>query len=135
VATTLALNTRFYARYNLKPLPRGALVSAEVLLRAHSAAGSPIPILTVQINTDLTPNTASPKDLWTFAKGTQVGIWQMPGSARLELPEGMVRNAFNMEGGLYLGFSANVNKCDFEIPELIVRYVRVANLLINRQLP
>lgn len=135
VSTTLALNSRFFARYNLKPLPRGALVSAEVRLRGRSAEGAPIPTVSVRIDAGANQASKNDKALWEFAGGTPVGVWQMPGSARLELPEHIVRNAFNARADFYLGFFANVNKCEFEIPEVIVRYVRESNLLIARQLP
>ena len=134
VTTTSALNTRFYARYNLKALPRGALVTAEVQLRGRSAYGAPLPIVKVEVGPGAS-QAPGPKELWAFANSAPVGIWQMPEAARLELPGHIARNAYNTEADLYLSFAASYNSCEFEIPEMIVRYVRAQNVLATRQLP
>jgi hypothetical protein len=135
VSTTLALNSRFVGRYNLKPLPRGALVSAEVSMRGLSASGAPLPTVLVQIRAGSDQKLTGAKELWSFPDGVDAGIWQMLGNARLELPQHIVRNVFNTGEDFYLAFSANFNSCAFEIPEVIVRYVREPNLLIRRPLP
>lgn len=135
VSTTVAFNTRFYARYDLKPLPRGALVSAEVYMRGLSANGAPLPTVLVQMKPGASQKSADPKELWAFAGGTDAAAWQMLGNARLELPAHISRNAYNTQEDFYLGFSGNVNSCTFQIPEVIIRFVREQNLLIRRQLP
>ena len=135
VSTTLALNSRFFARYNLKPLPRGTLVTAEVVMRGRSSSGSPASTVTVQINPASIDTSRSLNDLWTFAGGSRVGTWQMPGAAKLELPEHIMRNVFNANESFYLSFSADFNACEFEIPDVIVRYVLERNVLHSRPLP
>lgn len=135
VSTTTALNARFVARYNMKPLPRGALVSAEVLMRGLSGNGAPLPTVLVQVIAGAAQKTTAPKDLWALAGSTDAGIWQMLGNARLELPAHIVRNTFNTQEDFYIGFSANFNSCTFQIPEVIVQFVREQNLLVRRQLP
>jgi hypothetical protein len=135
VSTTLRRNTRFYAHYNLKPIPRGALVSAEVVLRGTAYGGEPSPTVTVAVLPGEKLASRTPRSLWNFAGGQRVGIWQMPGNARLELPPLVANNASNTQGELILAFSANVNSCGFEIPTLVVRYVREENLLSRRSLP
>jgi len=134
VSTTPALNTRFYTRYNFKGLPRATLVTAEVQLRGRSSDGAPAPIVKVEVAQGSAQSGAL-RELWAFAKPTPVGIWQMPEAARLELPGHIARNAYNSADDLYLSFAASYNTCEFEIPELIVRYVREQNLLARRQLP
>jgi hypothetical protein len=135
VSTTTTLNSRFYARYNLRPLPRGALVSAEVQMRGRSASGNPPPIVSVQVVQSSIQTVTAPQELWTFANGTAVGIWQMPGNARLEMPEHILRNVYNGGEAILLSFSASYNSCEFEIPEIIVRYVQESNILSRRPLP
>lgn len=134
VATTADLNERFYARYNLKGLPRGALVTAEVWMRALSWSGAPTPTIQIELkaDSDLPSPTIS---LWKFTGGEVVGVWQPQSRARLELAEHIVRNAYNAGDNLYLAFSADFNTCEFAFPELIIRFVREENLLANRQLP
>lgn len=134
VSATRTLNSRFYGRYNLKQLPRGALVSAEVLMAPLSWSGSPTPTIKI----DVTPGSDAldqAADLWALKRGESVGVWQPPNRARLELPEQIARNAFNVGDDLLFSFAADYNSCQFSPPELIIRFVREENVLFGKQLP
>ncbi|ACI56870.1 hypothetical protein Rleg2_3603 [Rhizobium leguminosarum bv. trifolii WSM2304] len=134
VVTRRALNSRFYTRYSLRPLPRGALVTAEVPMSALSWSGSPMPTIKVAVRSGSNQST-SVEQLWEFGGSDTVGVWQPANRARLELPEQVARNAYNVGDDLVLSFSADFNDCQFAAPELIIRYVREANILFLRQLP
>jgi hypothetical protein len=135
VSTTRLLNNRFYTRYNLKPLPRGAFVSAEVLMNPITWSGSPTPTVKIDLKTGSSQLPSEPADFWAFSAGETIGIWQPPNRARLELPEHIARNAYNVGSDLFLGFSTDFNTCQFSAPNLIVRFVRDQNVLFNRRLP
>lgn len=135
VSTTRMVNSRFYARYNLKQLPKGALVSAEVLMSPLSWSGSPTPTVKIEIKKTESNQPPAPADLWAFAAADAINVWQPHNRARLDLPEQLARNAYNVGDALLLGLSADFNTCQFSTPELIVRFVREHNILYRGQLP
>ncbi|MBY5794990.1 hypothetical protein [Rhizobium leguminosarum] len=134
VSTTSTVNSRYYVRYNLKQLPKGVLVGAEVLMSPLSWSGSPTPTVKIDVMTG-SNQLPVPADLWAFAAGEAIGVWQPPNRARLELPEQIARNAYNVGDDLFLSFSTDFNSCQFATPELIVRFVQEPNVLFGRQLP
>ncbi|TBC68718.1 hypothetical protein [Rhizobium ruizarguesonis] len=134
VSATRSLNNRYFARYNLKSLPKGVLVGAEVLMAPMSWSGAPTPTIKIDMKSAAGASEQA-EELWKFNESDFVGVWQPPNRARLELPEQVARNAYNVGDDLLLSFAADFNNCQFFVPELVVRFVEQENVLFGKPIP
>lgn len=135
VDSTRGAQTRFVALYNFKPAPRGALVSMELLVNGLESSGAPAPLVEVSIRTQDRADLSSPEDLWNCGDAAPVGVWRFPNSVKLMLPDPPIGNAYRGEELLYACFIADYNTVRFQWPPMIIRYVREANVLTNRESP